>query len=383
MNPGFQLLAVPRLTRIIQSLQDKRDIAADNLFLGRTKVIPTDPSEILIRMKGNIFVADVIEDDAKATIVGGQQYSMETNKVPKIKQGRAITESLLKQLYALQGNGQAATSGMVNEFITQELDYIRIGIQQRQELMLVAMALDGLSYNKFGVNIQISGWGMPTEFKLNAATAWSDTLNATPITDLEVFFEIAQTKYNKTFNRLTMSYPAFRALIATTEFANRAKRFLNTTLSLANFSPRDTAFQMDMLKSILPNISVVEFYDKRVRFQRPDGTIVYDRIWPINEVGISNTSDDNDGTKMRFAEGITVEQMVGAMSNNGTIGSFGTPSYGIISYVTHPIDLNPPQFTMWGVESGFPRKDELECQAKINVGAITEVVTPGISFPLA
>jgi hypothetical protein len=56
-------------------------------------------------------------------------------------------------------------------------------------------------------------------------------VNATPITDILVLAnEVTPDTYGIRFNRVTLSSKAFRFILGTTEFANKAKTILGLTL---------------------------------------------------------------------------------------------------------------------------------------------------------
>jgi hypothetical protein len=106
--------------------------------------------------------------------------------------------------------------------------------------MAAGMLLDTFSYNRFGINVSGATWGMPANLKVTPSTAWSN-IAATPISDIFTLQQVAWLNYGITYDKITMGLTDFNAMVATTEFANKATltigegvAFLLTPAALAN-----------------------------------------------------------------------------------------------------------------------------------------------------
>lgn len=378
--PGWQPLQSFRLNRIMRGLQDVRNTPQDLLFLNRTRIVDAIDGEIMARFTGQATIADLVADDQMAVVYSAGAITYESTNVPNLKHGAALNQSALNQLNALQNN---PTQGDVEYFEAYEnrtLDGLLLGVRQRIEALLVAMAIDGFSYNRLGIILNNVSWGMPSDLKVTPATPWTTAGSATPIDDILAVALVGRVRYGIVYNRVTMSTPAFRLMIATTEYQNKARTFLAPNVSFVNLPMADLQGQRRLAENVLG--MTIELYDARYWSQSNAGAITSAPFLPLDKVVLSSTADDNDPTAMDFANGIVTESIVAGLVPNSIIGGgIGGPTRGPIAYATpaNP-NLNPPGITMWGVARGWPRKHRLQSTAVLDIGTVTDTIDPDAPF---
>jgi hypothetical protein len=222
---------------------------------------------------------------------------------------------------------------------------------------------------------------MYSDLKITPTTGWQNT-SATPITDINNARAIASQHYNMNLDRATMSTPALRAMVATTEFANQVK---NVYLATALGAPTPSApIQNDsLLRSLAERIIAgtgepfsIEIDDRRFWDQDNAGTITSGRVHPINKVLLTSTANDGNANAYDFANGVCTESIVGDLVPNTVIG--GIPmGRGPIAYTTlADAHVNPPGIVVWGVARGFPRKHQQAASSVLTVGTLTETYDP-------
>jgi hypothetical protein len=379
MPQAWQLLQAARLTAIIQSLQDVRQLPQDLRFLNRTAIVPAADSEIMARFTGFVTIADLIADDQQAVTYQNSKLSYETTNIPNIKHGTAISQVMLNQLQSLMSNGgMPSDQGLFSDYENRTIDGLLLGVRQRMEALIVAMACDGLSYNRLGIQMTNVTWGMPADLKVTPSVTWDTAGSATPVSDIWTVDRTARVRYGQTFNRVTMSTQAFMCMIATTEFQNKARTFLAPNVSYTNLTLADLEAQRAIASNILGK--EIELYDARYWAQNPDGTLGSTPYLPIVKVILSNTADDNDPTATDFANGVTTESIVSGLASSEMVGGVGGPTRGPIAYATVPGDLNPPNIVYWAVARGFPRKHRLQTNAVLTVGTFADTIAVGPPF---
>ncbi len=379
MPVGFQPLEALVLARVIQQLQDTRLMPGDLRFLGRTPLVPAVDDEIMARFTGYVTIADIIADDQKAVVYSTDKISYEGTNIPNLKHGRALNQSMLNQLDSIARNNPQADMTLFRNYRNRVLDGLLLGVRQRMEALLVAMALDGLSYDRLGIIMSNVTWGMPSDLKATPNTSWDTANTATPVDDILAVALIGSTRYGQTFNRVTMSTPAFRYMIATTEFQSKARAYLAPNVSYTNLAIANLEQQRALAQNVLG--MQIELYDSRYWTQNENGTLTSAPFLPITKVILSNTADDNDPMAMDFANGIVTESIVADLVGSNIIGSLGGPQRGPVAYATPTsTDLNPPGVTMWGVARGFPRKHKLQATAVLTVGSFSDQIDPTATF---
>lgn len=375
MPVSYQLLQALRLTAIMQALQDTRELPGDLRFLARTPVVPATDGEIMARFSGYIQIADLVADDAQAVTYSTGKFTFESNAVPNLKLGVNLTQEQINQLLSLEA-GLTATSdnSVVTDWRNRTIDGLLFGIRQRMEALIIAMQLDGFSYNRLGIIMTNVSWGMPSDLKVTAGVSWDTAGSATPVADLLALKLIAQVRYGQVFNRVTMSTTAFRYMIATTEFQNKARMYLAPNVSYANLPLADLNAQQRIAEATLG--MTIELYDSRYWSQAPTGAWTSAPYLPAGKIILSNSGDDNSPMVMDFANGVVTESVVAELAG-GMFGSLGGAQRGPIAYATVPNDLNPPAVTLWGVARGFPRRHKLQATAVLTVGSFTDSISVG------
>jgi hypothetical protein len=261
-------------------------------------------------------------------------------------------------------------------------DKLLRGIRDRMEQLCVAMRLDSFSYNRGGLVIPNLTWGMPNLLNTVAGTAWfANPTTATPVDNIFSVKLIMNTVFNVMADRVTMTTPAFRAMIATAEFQAKAKTYLPSNLATPlNFSLMNLEQQQGFAGTVLG--MKVELYDLRNWSQDNTGAQGSAQNLPDSKVLIEASEFDGDPGAWDFANAVVTESILSAMLPNtgtgggipGMIGSFQGGERGPVGYCTVPSDLNPPNITMWGVARGFPRKHLLQANAVIDIGAVTNPI---------
>jgi hypothetical protein len=265
--------------------------------------------------------------------------------------------------------------------LNQRIDATDLGVQQRIETLLVGMALDSFSYNRLGVVISASTWGVPSDLKVTHRHRGrgqpDDRRDDRRDPRLKL---VGSTRYGANYNRLTMSTAGFRRWIATTEFQNKAKIELRSDIGYTNLSLNDLNKQKALAMSVVG--MEIEFYDARYWSQTTAGVIASAPFWPLNKVMLSDTANDNNAAVQDWADGLTTESKLMAafgsgenrMNPGGLIGSFSGGMRGQVGYATLE-GMNPPNLTMWNVARGWPRKHQLYANAVYDMGTVTDIVS--------
>jgi len=377
MPLGYQMLNVYRVNRIMQQIQDVRDLPAQLLFLNRTPVVDALDSEIMARFLGRVQIADVIADDQQAAVYNWGKISYETTAIPNLKVGSNLTQAMLSQLQSIQAGG-VDQGGVFAGWEARLIDGLLTGVRQRMEALIVAMHLDAFTYNRLG--IQTAGsWGMPSDLKVTSAVGWDTAATATPVQDILNLKRVASTRYGKVFNRAVMSTAAFNFMTATTEFQNRVRFYLPSSLSSAVLPTQNASEMMPMAMNVL-GLTTIDLYDYRYWSQNEAGAATSAPYLPIVSVILDSTENDNNANFHDFANGIVTESIVSSLVPSEMIGNLGGPTRGPIAYATAPDDLNPPNVRYWGVARGFPRRNQLQLNGVITSGSYTDPIPPTEPF---
>jgi hypothetical protein len=363
----LELLAQRRIRAIMDELQDIRQLPQRLLFVGRIPSVSAEDEEIMARYTGRVVAADIIADDQKAVVRAANPITLETNKIPNLKHGEKVTQAMINVLQRIESNLRANLKpgardmNVFDNYLIRRLDALRTGVFERMEAIDVAMVIDALTYDRLGIKIT-GTWGMPSDLKVTIGTAWSDTTNATPITDIHTVQRVGREKYGVNLNRITMSTPDFDEMTATTEFRNKAALYSQFVLPTAGTFPvQDVAMMKTLAGRMLG--SEVEIYDAQTWTEGIDGTQTAARYLPTGKIALTSTDGDNNGAYWDWANGVVTESIVASMVDM-PLGGFGGPVEGPVGYVTAPnADLNPPDLTMWAVARGFTRKHQLAASA--------------------
>jgi hypothetical protein len=380
MATRYEFLAAARITNIMQGLQDPRLLPQQLIWNQRIPDVPAMDEEIMARFVGQVLIADLIADDAKAVVYSQGKFQFETTKIPNLKLGIAMNQTMLGQLRRLEGGYAGEDDAMAfTNWENRTVDMLNLGIQQRKEALKVAMLLDGFSYNRLGIIMNNVTWGMPSNLKVTSSVAWSST-SGTPLTDILTTQRLARVQYGANLNRVTMSTQAFQYAIATTEFQNQAKIFGFGLAGVpAPVIPLQSDTSLQQLMSKMLGGMQIELYDARYWTQGTDGNITSAPFLPINQVILTDSGNDGNAQAYDFANGIVDESIVSSVAPINVIGGGTGPTYGPYAYAS--AEHNPPGLTYWGVAKGFPRKKLLQSSAALTVGTFVDTIPVGVPFP--
>jgi len=380
-SSDFNLLGAVRIRTIFDAVQDQRQVPGTFMFRNRTTKVQALDNEMIARFLGQAHIADIVADDQKASTYEAARIKFEETMIPNVKLGRTITQEDVKRIQYIANNPATDNqSEQYKAYFTREAENLMLGIEMREESMLVGMEIDSFTYNRAGVILTIN-WGMPAELKLTAANAWSDATNGTPIADILNQRLIAETKYNKSYRRVKMSTPSFRLLTKTNEFASQIKNFfINASQPVPSIPYQNINALRNLVGTIL-NMEV-ELQDKRYPTHPTDGSAVtYTPYQPLNKVILDDPNDDNNTAAKDLASGYVTEKALAEMGPVNLIGGIsGGDGIKPASYMTVTPDLNPPTATFWAVERVMPRKKDIALTSVIDVGTVSDFISAGISF---
>lgn len=373
---GLTLLGAVRVNKLMRSLQDKRGIPQTLSFLARTPVIPASDGEIMARFMGQVLIADLIADGQRAGVYSAGKMFLETTTAPNLKVGTALNQEQLNQMNAYLGNIQIEDDLFpMNE--SRIIDNLRLGVSQRMEALIVAAKVGTLSYDRLGIKMSGVGFGMPSDLQITPSNEWTDSSNATPVSDVMVAKRIGQTKYGIVYDRMVLTLSAFNAMIATTEFQNKARTYLAPNVSFTNLNAADTDFQRNLATNVL-GLREIEIKDDRYWTENTDGSIESAPFLPNNKVILESSQSDNDASVLDFANGVVTESIVSNLPGSKINGQLPRNARGPVGYTT--CEDNPPSVTYWGVGRGFPRRHYQQATACLTIapargtGSIEETI---------
>lgn len=334
-------------------------------FLDRTETVRADVEEITATFTGQVFAADLVTDDAKAVVYEAGKLELVTNTVPNLKVGVRFNQAMIDRLGRIARNlGGRGVQGDVDFFENWEArtaaNLIR-GVDERTNMLMCAMMIDSLSYNRLGVKVTGS-WGMPSDLKVTVSTLWANTA-ATPISDILALKDSAANTYGEVYDKLTLPRADFRNAVKTDEFKALMQGQIMQPLAATAFNsydPRLEGYFADMIGM------KIELEDKTMTEQASDGTRTATRVLPLGKVLFSLTSDEKDVAAYDFGSAAVVEAAVAGLIGDPDNVPFGE-EYGPFAYYTGNMDLNPPNLTAWAVTRGFPRKHRKTCTAVLTV----------------
>lgn len=377
MTVGLTVLENSRINGVFQGIMDPRVLAGNLPLSARIRDVPAEDSEILARFIGQVHIADIVADDQRAATYSAGKFQFETTNIPNLKVGQNMTQAMLNQWQAIKANGGANIPSSFWDAQARLLANVKLGVALRREQLLAAMLMDNLSYSRLGIQMTNVSWGMPSTLKVTVSPAWTSPTTATPVDNILDMKFTAATLFGITYDHIIMSTPAFRLMVATTEFQNKAKvlpliNFLGsyTPLPLANVQQ-----QQSIAESVLG--MSIELYDARYSTQDSRGVYTLLPFWDLNAVVLTSKAMFNGTVNWDFANGVVTETTVADMGGQPIAGG---PSAGPVAYATFPQDLNPPNITYWGVQRGFPRKHTLQANACLRIGTVTDTLPPTLPF---
>ena len=383
-----QILTTLRIGKMANALVDPRLMPGNLRYLKRTPIVNTFDSEIIARVLNQVLTADIIADDQASHVYSGQKVKFELNRVPKIKVGYAMTETMI-QLWnqiKMQAAPDPASVSMFTDYQRNAVANVILGVQQRMEALIVAMHIDQVSpaYNRLGIQFGSDvSWGMWPDLKGVSAYGWADTVNSTPVNDLLGLKLIGATRYGKDYDRVTLSTALFRAMLATQEFQSKAKLYVPAQLAAGTYSSYFPLANLTQQQQFAQNVlgMDIDLYDTRHPQPQTNGSpAVYTPYLPLNVAELSQKSDDNNANVMDWGNTMPVETQMGQVP--GIIGGgFPTPQYGPVAYaaLANP-QLDPPGYVTYGVARGFPRKYDQAATAVMSCGTIPDILAPTLAF---
>lgn len=378
MAENLRFLRAVRINRIMQALQDVRELPTDLVWSARIPDVPALDDEIMARFTGRVQIADIVADDAQAVVYQTGKMTFESSAVPNLKHGTNMTQAMLNQLNSLRGTIEN-DMGIFSAWENRTVDGLLLGVRQRKEALFLAMLCDSLTYDRLGIKMSGVTWGMPSDLKITVGVTWDTAGSATPVNDLLNAKLVGQTRYGITFDRVSMTTTDFRYMIATTEFQNKAKVFIPAQLTFTNLSLLNLDDQRVLAEKTIG--MAIELNDSRYWSQDANGTATSATFHPVGKVILSASANDNDPGVWDFANGIVTESIVAGLVDTAMFGDLGGPQYGPVSYATPAnLQLNPPGIVYWGVSRGFPRKHLLQANAVLTVGSYGDLIQVGEPF---
>jgi hypothetical protein len=378
---GWRWLSSSRFKMIIETLASQLEVRAPLLFLQRIPSVNATDDEIVGRFTGRIYAADVIADGQRAVTYEAGKLELQTTALANLKLGQQLDQPTLNRLARMRAGALLPTdNNAMDAWMNRLAANLILGVRMRQNALLCAMQCDlGFNYNRLGISLQGATWGMPAVLKPTVGIAWSldgttPNVNATPITDILVLAnEVTPDTYGIRFNRVTLSSKAFRFILGTTEFANKAKTILGFDFA-AGASPINVHDLPTMQRSlgILLNMEI-EVYDGTYQEKWPDGTETKNRVLPANKVLLTNTEYDNDPNVWDWANAPVTESMIAAFVGGQHVPeNLAGEQYGPLGYFTvQDPAMNPPGLMAWAVARGWPRRHVNEASACLTVGTFS------------
>lgn len=367
MPNSIELLSAARVNTVMSALQDQRGVPRNLLFLSRTPIVPASDGEIMARYMGQILIADLIADGERAGVYSAGKMFLETVSAPNLKIGAALNQEQLNQLNAwLDGVDVQDPLFPLSE--ARILDNLRLGVMYRMEALLTAARIGTVSYDRLGIKLSGVGFGMPSDLRITVADEWTDTTNATPVTNVLTAKRLAQVKYGIVYDRMVLPLAALNAAIATTEFQNKARTYLAPNVSFTNLNAADTEFQRNLATNVF-GLKEIEINDSRYWTEDPNGTLGSDPFQPINKVILESSQNDNNAGAIDWANGIVTESIVSKVGGSKIQGQLPDNARGPVGYTT--AEDNPPSITYWGVGRGWPRRHLMQLSACLTIAPDT------------
>src|SRR5437667_1447227 len=104
MAVGYDLFNNVRINSVMQGLLDPRLLPGELIFSKRVPTVKATDAEITARFIQYPQVADLIADDQRAIVYNTGKFQLQTTKVPNIKIGYNMTQSMLAQVLQIAAN---------------------------------------------------------------------------------------------------------------------------------------------------------------------------------------------------------------------------------------------------------------------------------------
>lgn len=352
------LLAQTRIQGIIDEISDVRQQPEQLLWVNRIPSVPALDEEILGRYTNRTMIADLVAEDQVAVVRAPQPIRLTQTKIPKLKHGEKITEKQLGLMSRIESNlASARERSIFDDYITNSLMLLKLGVLHRMEAIHNAMLMDSFSYNKLGLIISGVGWGMPSDLKVTIGTAWSTSATATPVADILAVRRVGREKYGIDLNRVTLTTTDFLEMIQTVEFRAVASALRGWDLTAAGgtvLPVNNMDLQLRVASQVLGGM-IVEINDRQYWDESLYGVQAASNYQTVGKIVLTTTAADNNPQYWDWANGEIIEALVDAMFGGAMAMESGME--GPLAYATvGDPNLNPPGPLLWGVGRGFTRK---------------------------
>jgi hypothetical protein len=349
----LEILAVRNIQRIVQELSDIRLLNNPLTWINRISSVEAMDGEITARFLGRVVVADIINTDQGAVVRAAEPIRFQDHTIATIKHGEMITSTQMEVIMRIAANqGTGRDFDIFRNYIATRIAGLIDGVRQRRETLLMGMLLDSFNYNRLGVQITGS-WGTPADCKITVTTPWDD-IASTPVTDIKNAVRNHKNKYGVQLNRVSLPDAQWLNIVKTTEFQNMARLYSNINFPAGAFPVQDDTLTKALASRVFEGM-IFETNDNQVWYENNDGSRTAARLHPIDKVILTSTQLDNNPGMWDWANGVVFETLRGAVPS--MVGGFGGPQSGPVGYVTGAnAQGNPPGWTMWAVQRGFPRK---------------------------
>lgn len=373
---SYALLGAARVNSIMSALMDPRLLPPELRWRRRIPVVPATDDELLARFMGQLLIADLVADDARAVTYSMGKFTYQSTKIPNIKMGVSLNQSMLNTLDRIAANVATVDDlGIFRDWENRTVEAVLNGVELRREALICAMLNDGLSYDRLGIKMNNVTFGMPSDLKVTVGTGW-DNVNATPISDVQNVRRVGRVRYGVELNRMSISSAALEYAFKTTEYKDQARTFGWGFGGIPQ--PAIPLQSQDSLRRMMEGIIgegfVIEVDDRRFWTQDSGGAITSTPFQPVTRVLLTSTANDGNAAVHDLANATPTEAVVARVAQNiGIIGGFAPgQARGPIAYVTG--EHNSPSLTYWGVARSFPRKHNPYVSASLSVGSFVDPV---------
>jgi hypothetical protein len=365
---GMDLLSTTRLTARIQTLENTME-SPDSLFFERSvPTVDAEDGDIMASFENRVVIADIVLDDQAAVVRSGGRYILNTSAIPNIKTGRHVTQSMMRLLRRINANATLqgeATS--LDRYVRQETANALMGIRQMRNAMVAGMMMDNWSYRKGGAIFNNVSWGMPSTHKIVPSVPW-DNPAATPASDLLGLLAGWSTDASspEQFDTLLCGRTLFNKIITSEDFRTQAANFF-APAAPANATFPSLIANLQTARTLFNQITGLNFVQISGNYvdEMNSGSSVVKPYVPDNIAIVTSLQYLNNQAVMDFANGVVSESEVGTGAPTVIGGGFTLPERGPVSYATYNPDLNPPNYKIWAVQRGFPRKHRATATAVI------------------
>jgi hypothetical protein len=171
MTVALQTLEAARINRMMQALQDVREMPQQLTFSQRIPDVPATDAEIIGSYTGRVHIADIVADDQEAVTRSAGKFEFTTYAIPNLKSGININQAMLNHLETIRANtGIQGDDDIFDNYVRRQLDALLLSVRQRKEALFVGMAIDGFSYDGLGIKMSNVSWGMPADLSSRPGT---------------------------------------------------------------------------------------------------------------------------------------------------------------------------------------------------------------------